>query len=65
MAQGLTSEIKSSFLLLLDFGSQTYPFPSVSPVKLHDCSELRASQQPEYLQETKPHEHTGGEKGRG
>lgn len=59
---GSNTQNQTQISALLDFGSQTYPFPCVSPIKLHNRSELRADQQPEYSQETKPRDHSGGKR---
>lgn len=47
-----------------DFGSQTFPFPSVSPIKSQNCSELRKAFSSQNTIEKQPRDHSGGEKGR-
>lgn len=63
MRRGTGSHTKSN----PDFCSSWFwfpniPIPCVSPIKLHNRSELRADQQPEYSQETKPRDHAGGKR---
>lgn len=47
-----------------DFGSQTSPFPSVSPIKSQNCSEMRKAFSSQNTIKKQPHDHSGGEKGR-
>lgn len=49
---------------VLDFGSQTFLFPSVSPIKSQNCSELRKAFSSQDTLRNTASGHTGGEKGR-